>query len=159
MELELPRGILGIGLSRPKNPINVGAVLRAAGIYDAELVATSGRRHDPTAPTNTHRADKGMPFFPGLDSVFDALPYNCAPVAVEYRDDAEPLPLYKHPPRAFYIFGAEDQTLGPDITERCRDTVYIPAGIHNLAAAVNVVLYDRRAKRVRRTAAEQQVDD
>ena len=152
MEYELPRGILGVGLCRPKNAINVGAVLRAAGIYEAELVATSGRRHDPTAATNTHRFDKGMPFFTGLDSVFDVLPYNCAPVAVEYRDDAQPLPLYEHPPRAFYIFGAEDQTLGPDITDRCRDTVYIPAGIHNLAAAVNVVLYDRRAKRVRRAA-------
>lgn len=148
MTEELPRQIVGVGLSHPKNPINVGAVLRAAGIYDADLVATSGRRHDPKAPTNTHRFEKGMPFLTGLDDLFDAVPYDCAPVAVEMRDEAQPLPLYRHPPRAFYIFGGEDRTLGPTITERCRDVVYIPAGIHNLAAAVNVVLYDRRAKQM-----------
>ena len=140
------RSVVAVGLSHPKNSINVGAVLRAAGIYGVDLVVTSGHRHDPKAPTNTRRVEKGTPYLPGLDSVFDATPWDCAPVAVEMRQDATALPTYEHPPRAYYIFGGEDRTLGPSITDRCRDTVYIPAGIHNLAAAVNVVLYDRRAK-------------
>ena len=54
---------------------------------------------------------------------------------------------YKHPERAFYIFGAEDQTLGKRIVSFCRDIVYIPTKTcMNLAATVNVVLYDRMVK-------------
>ncbi len=154
MDEELPREVVGVGLDHPSNPINVGAVLRAAGIYGADLVATSGRHHDPKAPTNTHRAEREIPFLTGLEDLFDAVPYDCAPVAVEKRKEAVSLPLYEHPPRAFYIFGGEDRTLGPRITDRCRDVVVIPAGIHNLAAAVNVVLYDRRAKQVRQMEGE-----
>jgi tRNA C32,U32 (ribose-2'-O)-methylase TrmJ len=46
------------------------------------------------------------------------------------------------------ILRAEDQTLGARITDRCRDRVYIPtAQCMNLAACINVVLYDRAAKR------------
>lgn len=54
---------------------------------------------------------------------------------------------YVHPERAFYIFGQEDGTLGERIVKRCRDVVYVPTNrCMNLAACVNVVLYDRMAK-------------
>ena len=54
---------------------------------------------------------------------------------------------YIHPERAFYIFGAEDATLGERVLSRCRDVIYVPtSGCMNLAATVNVVLYDRMAK-------------
>jgi tRNA(Leu) C34 or U34 (ribose-2'-O)-methylase TrmL len=68
-------------------------------------------------------------------------------VAVELIDGAKSLTTYKHPPRAFYIFGPEDGTLKKEITDFCEDIVYIPTeGCMNLAATVNVVLYDRLAK-------------
>jgi tRNA(Leu) C34 or U34 (ribose-2'-O)-methylase TrmL len=58
-----------------------------------------------------------------------------------------PLPGYKHPERALYIFGPEDGTLGHDVLDWCRDVVYVPTnGCMNLAATVNVVLYDRMTK-------------
>lgn len=45
-------------------------------------------------------------------------------------------------------FGAEDQTLGSRILGGCRDVVFIPSKhCLNLAACVNVVLYDRMVKR------------
>ena len=49
--------------------------------------------------------------------------------------------------RATYIFGPEDGTLSQD-TINCADSVvFIPARSSlNLAASVNVVLYDRQAK-------------
>jgi tRNA(Leu) C34 or U34 (ribose-2'-O)-methylase TrmL len=54
---------------------------------------------------------------------------------------------YVHPESAFYIFGAEDGTLGARVLERCRDRVMVPTnGCMNLAATVNVVLYDRMRK-------------
>ena len=78
-----------------------------------------------------------------------AIPYDCIPVAVDLIDGAQSLPAYIHPQRAFYIFGAEDATLGARILSWCRDIIYIPTkGCLNLAACVNVVLYDRMIKEV-----------
>lgn len=52
-----------------------------------------------------------------------------------------------HPDRALYIFGPEDGSLDKEIRDWCEDVVYIPTtGCMNLAATVNVVLYDRMAK-------------
>jgi tRNA(Leu) C34 or U34 (ribose-2'-O)-methylase TrmL len=83
-----------------------------------------------------------------VDDVFDALPFDCVPIAVDLIDGAVSLPAYKHPERAFYIFGGEDRTLGKRIADRCRDVVFVPTDrCMNLAAAVNVVLYDRMTKR------------
>ena len=79
--------------------------------------------------------------------MFDAIPYNCVPVAVDLLEGATPLPRYVHPERAFYIFGAEDATLGKRIIDRCRDKIVIPTSYcMNLAATANVVLYDRMVK-------------
>lgn len=41
------RGYAAIGLDHPKNHINVGAALRAAGNYRAAFVAQSGQRCRP----------------------------------------------------------------------------------------------------------------
>jgi tRNA(Leu) C34 or U34 (ribose-2'-O)-methylase TrmL len=82
-----------------------------------------------------------------VEDLFDAIPFDCVPVAVDLVEGAVSLVNYKHPERAFYIFGAEDATLGKRILDRCRDVIYIPMdGCMNLAATVNVVLYDRMAK-------------
>ena len=60
---------------------------------------------------------------------------------------ARPLPEYTHPDRALYLFGAEDGSLSQELRDWCEDVVYIPTqGCMNLAATVNVVLYDRLAK-------------
>ena len=75
------------------------------------------------------------------------IPIGSTPVAIELIKDAKPLPSYRHPERAFYIFGPEDGTLDKNIRAWCTDVVYIPTvGCMNLAATVNVVLYDRMAK-------------
>lgn len=82
-----------------------------------------------------------------VDDLKDIIPYDCVPVAIELTDKAKPLHKYIHPERAFYIFGAEDNTLGERVLNWCRDIIYIPTnGCMNLAACVNVVLYDRMAK-------------
>ncbi|MBD3350804.1 MAG: hypothetical protein GF364_04880, partial [Candidatus Lokiarchaeota archaeon] len=82
-----------------------------------------------------------------VDNLKDVIPYDCVPVAVELIRTARPLMTYTHPERAFYVFGAEDATLGNRVLSWCRDVVYIPTnGCLNLAACVNVVLYDRLYK-------------
>lgn len=145
------RGYACIGLDNPKNSLNVGSVLRAAGCYGAAFVAVGGQRPrrymEHAIPTDTQRAHRHMPVMTTED-LLALVPYNCVPVAVDLIQGATPLPQYTHPERAFYIFGAEDATLDVRITEWCRDVVYVPTEhCMNLAATVNVILYDRLCKR------------
>ena len=141
------RGYAAIGLDNPKSGVNVGSVLRAAGVYQAAMVAASGTRFKAgKMPTDTMCAYKHMPLLYASD-LHDVVPYDCVPVAVDLVEDAVSLFEYKHPERAFYVFGAEDATLGKRILSWCRDKVYVPTnGCMNLAACVNVVLYDRALK-------------
>jgi tRNA(Leu) C34 or U34 (ribose-2'-O)-methylase TrmL len=141
------RGFSGIGLVHPKNPHNVGSVLRAAGCFGASFVAVTGRRYQ-RACTDTMHAYRHIPLFQ-VEDLRAAIPFDCVPVAIEFCEGAQTLPQYKHPDRAFYIFGPEDGSIGGSVLEWCRDRVRIPSGCLNLAAAVNVVLYDREAKRPR----------
>lgn len=139
------RGYAAIGLHQPKTPINVGSVLRAANCYGAALVAASGIRYRRAA-TDTQAAYRHMPLIQ-CEDLHSIIPFDCVPVAVDLIDGAAPLTTYSHPERAFYIFGPEDGTLGKAITSWCRDVVYVPTSYcMNLAATVNVVLYDRMLK-------------
>ena len=139
------RGFACVALDHPKDAVNVGAALRAAFVYGARLIVTSGQRYRPVS-ADTMKAYRHVPFLQAAD-VFDVIPYDCIPVAVDLLPKARPLPSYIHPERAFYIFGPEDGTLGARITDRCRDVIVVPTKFcMNLAATVNVVLYDRMCK-------------
>jgi tRNA(Leu) C34 or U34 (ribose-2'-O)-methylase TrmL len=146
------RGFAAVGLVNPKSRENVGSVLRAAGCYQAAMVAIAGSRPDHfmgRIPTDTQKAYRHIPTLRIAD-VFEAIPYDCVPVAVELLPDAKSLITFAHPERAFYIFGPEDGTLGKSITDRCKHKIQIPTAFcMNLAATVNVVLYDRLAKSAR----------
>jgi len=146
------RGFCCIGLDNPKSVVNVGAVLRAAGCFNASMVAISGARCQKGlnhACTDTMCAYRRIPVL-RVSDLKDVIPLDCVPVAVELVDGATNLLKYQHPQRAFYIFGAEDATLGDRVFSWCRDVVQIPTtGCLNLAATVNIVLYDRLLKRRR----------
>ncbi len=143
------RGFACIGLDNPKDPNNTGSALRAAGVYGAAMIAASGSRYKRAA-SDTRSEHRHTPFLQVAD-LKDVVPYDCVPVAVDLIEGATPLNQYIHPERAFYIFGAEDATLGDRVLSWCRDTVYVPTnGCMNLAATVNVVLYDRLSKQLER---------
>lgn len=148
------RGYAAIGLDNPKNPINVGGTLRAAGCYGAALVVIGGKRmpkHLGRIPTDTQKAYKHLPTLV-IEDLRNAIPFDCVPIAVELVPGAQSLVDYQHPERAFYIFGAEDATLGDRVLSWCRDVVYVPTSYcMNLAACVNVVLYDRMTKAGRKS--------
>jgi tRNA(Leu) C34 or U34 (ribose-2'-O)-methylase TrmL len=77
----------------------------------------------------------------------DLCPYSAMPVAVDLVDGAKSLISFQHPNAAFYIFGPEDGTIPCSILEQCPIRIAIPTRhCINLAACVNVVLYDRMAK-------------
>ena len=68
-------------------------------------------------------------------------------VCVELVEGATPLPEFTHPEDALYVFGPEDGSLPQSIVDAADAVVYGPTtGCMNLAATVNVLLYDRMAK-------------
>ena len=142
----MEKGMCCIGLDHPKSSCNAGAVLRAAGCFGVDMLALSGRRYDKS-PTDVDKVVRRLPLL-RVDDLHQVVPFDCVPVAVDLVDGAVPLFDYEHPARAFYVFGAEDATLGRRVLDWCRDRVMVPtAGCLNLAACVNVVLYDRALKR------------
>lgn len=150
----MARGYAAVGLWRPKTPENIGGVLRAAYCYDAALVAIAADRSKKAAEginhgTNTGKAERHMPVL-RVDDLQPCIPFGCIPVAVDLVEGACPLHSYQHPVSAFYVFGPEDGTLGDAILKWCAHRVMIPTRMcMNLAATVNVVLYDRQAKALR----------
>lgn len=137
-----------IGLSNPKSPTNVGAVMRAAGCFKADAVFYTGERYPRAAKFHTDTKSAAQSIgFTGVASLLDAVPVGALVVCVELVEGAVALPQFEHPDNAFYIFGPEDGTLGQELVDRADAVVYIPTvGCLNLAATVNVVLYDRIAK-------------
>jgi tRNA(Leu) C34 or U34 (ribose-2'-O)-methylase TrmL len=138
------RGFCAVGLVNPKTGPNIGGVMRAVGIYGAALLVIEGDRFK-RIPTDTMKAWRHTPVLNA--PLRDSIPFDCVPVAVDLVPRARSLIDYEHPERAFYIFGPEDSTLGSKHLEWCRDAIYVPTnGCMNLAACVNVVLYDRMSK-------------
>ena len=137
-----------VGLVNPKSPENVGSVMRAAGCYGVDEVYYTGNRFELARrfATDTKQMVEKIPLL-GVDDLMAFIPQGCVPVVVDLIDGATPLPDYVHPERAFYIFGPEDGTLDPALYGAVKDVVYVPTrGCMNLAASVNVILYDRLAK-------------
>jgi len=136
--------MFAVGLSNPKSGVNVGHVLRAADAYGASMVAITGNR--VKGCTNVSHAERNIPVL-RCDDLHELIPYGCIPVAIEFIDSAIDLVTFEHPENAFYVFGAEDATLGSRVLSWCKHVVYVPTNIcMNLSACVNVVLYDRLAK-------------
>lgn len=145
----MKRGYFAIGLDNPKTPENIAAILRACGCYEAAMLAVSGTRYRHHG-CDTNKDYRKLPLLQVAD-LREVTPYECTPVAVELVPDAESLVDFVHPQRAFYIFGSEDGTLSEQVLSWCPQRVMIPTrACMNLAACVNVVLYDRMQKQLRR---------
>lgn len=141
------RGFACVGLVDPKTPENIGGVMRAAHAYGVAQVNIQGARAKAlNHPTNTPKAHRHTPTFL-LSDVLDYVPHDTQVVAVELIPSAISLTSFKHPERAIYLFGPENGDLGGNVTNRADHIVYVPTrSCMNLAATVNVVLYDRMAK-------------
>lgn len=150
-----------IGLVNPKSPENVGMVMRAAGCYEASKVFYTGVRFDRARQffTDTKNMHEKIPLERAEDLLM-TVPEGVKIVAVELVEGATPLIYFQHPEQAYYIFGPEDGSLSQNILNAADYAVYIPTvGCMNLAATVNVVLYDRLAKSVGTTIEDRPVSE
>ncbi len=149
---ESMRGFACIALDNPKTPVNIGATLRAAHCYGVSQVVIGGERGHKSYRqgvrhgSNTPSAHRNIPVVIARDPL-EYRPFEADVVAVDLVEGATPLPEFRHPQRAVYVFGAEDATLGKRILDRAQHRVMIPTThCMNLAVTVNVILYDRLLK-------------
>ncbi len=137
-----------VALDNPKSPANVGAVLRAAGCFAVDAVFYTGTRYATAQKfhTDTHSALESISLR-AVNSLTDAVTGDAKIVCIEFAEGAQSLFEFSHPAKACYFFGAEDGTLQQSTIDSADAVVFIPTqGCLNLAASVNVVLYDRFAK-------------
>ena len=137
-----------IALSNPKSATNVGAIMRAAGCFSVDSVIYTGSRYDRSVKlnTDTKKISSQIPLTP-VETLLTSKTDDFKVVCVDLVEGATPLPAFSHPDKALYIFGPEDGTIKQNVIDQADYVVYIPTtGCLNLAASVNVVLYDRHAK-------------
>ena len=125
--------------------------MRAAGCYEATQVRYNGTRYNramkfQTDTKNVHERIQ-LVDMPDLTA---GLEDDVEIVCVEFAIGATSLPSFVHPKKAIYLFGPEDGSLPQDVVDKAHHVVYVPTvGCMNLAATVNVLLYDRLAKSAR----------
>ena len=137
-----------IALTNPKSSSNVGGAMRAAGCYDAQKVVYSGDRFNRAVrlAADTQKVHEIVPLV-HYEELLDALEPGMKLVCVDLIEGATPLPNFEHPDNAMYLFGPEDGTIKQKIINQADAVVYVPTiGCMNLAASVNVVMYDKLAK-------------
>lgn len=142
-----------VALWNPRNAHNVGAALRAASCFGIGQLWYTGDRVaiDPEKGERLPREERMKGFrdveLIQYDHVFDQFPKDVTPVAVEVRPNSESLWDFVHPPKALYLFGPEDGSIPQVALRHCHRFVMIPTRhCVNLAAAVYLVLNDRRMK-------------
>ena len=162
-----PQDEANIVLINPKNPINVAAVLRASGCYRVEKLYSTGRRypqalqhqqgHGQLKHVDTNNAQAHIASI-GLADIAELPRAEHAMVCVELVEGATALPQFVHPPRAHYLFGPEDGSIPQSVIDQADAVVYVPThGCMNLAATVNVLLYDRLAKSAAASGSDAQI--
>ena len=140
------RGWFGIGLEGVSKPGNAGAVLRTAHAFGAAFLFTVGESPGLAATriADTSDATRHLPFYrwPSVDAM--GLPSRTVLVGVEVVEGAIPLPSFRHPLQAAYVFGPERASLSPAMRAACAFLVRIPTRFAvNLAIAAAIVMYDR----------------
>lgn len=148
--------MVGVLLENPKTPYNVGSVIRAMAVFEGDRLRWTGDRVlDPRRIRTSARfpREERMKDYAHIDwQATDAeRPLDefapAIPVCVEFTHAAQSLIEFEHPAGAVYVFGPEDSGVSKGLRAQCHRFVCIPSKhCLNLAAAVNVVLYDRLLK-------------
>jgi tRNA(Leu) C34 or U34 (ribose-2'-O)-methylase TrmL len=146
-------GFFGIGIFRGKTEANHGTLWRSAYQFGASFIFTIGARFDKkkTRATDTVKAWTKIPVFhfDTVEAFASSTPYAAPRVAVEIHEGSIELTKFKHPPRAVYILGAEDDGLPLPLKKCCQHVVTIPTARTsslNVAAAGSILMYDRFSK-------------
>lgn len=139
------RGHFGIAVYRPKNSVNIGSLFRSAQLLGANYLAIIEGRYR-RQPSDTMNATNSVPLyhFDSWANFAAHVPDGAVIIGVELEDDALLLDMFKHPARAVYLLGAEDDGIPDDILEQCHQVVKLRGKRSmNLAVAGSIVMYLR----------------
>jgi len=146
------KGYFGIGVLNMKNSINYGTLFRTAQILNADFIFLIGCRFKAMA-SDTMKSWKHTPLFVYKDfnDFNEHRPHDCPLVGIEMCESAISLNEYKHPKRACYLLGAEDNGLTQEAIKSCQEIIVLPGERSmNVAVAGSIVLYDRITKNERK---------
>ncbi|HWA95303.1 MAG TPA: TrmH family RNA methyltransferase [Terracidiphilus sp.] len=143
----------GLILINPKYLHNVAAAIRAASCFDVTRMVWTGSRID-WSPLERLPREERMKGYKDVvwnhdkrDKPFSFFEPAVTPVCVELLENSEALTTFEHPENAVYVFGPEDGGVPQVIRRFCHRFVHIQSNhCLNLAAAINVVLHDRKVK-------------
>jgi tRNA(Leu) C34 or U34 (ribose-2'-O)-methylase TrmL len=144
----------GVILVNPKYVHNLAAAIRAASCFGVSRLVHTGTRVDLEKLDRLPREERMKGYkdvlrtHDRMNKPFELFTTNVIPVCVELVENSEPLTTFIHPENAVYVFGPEDGSVPQVLRRFCHRFVHIQAAhCLNLAAAMNVVLHDRKAKR------------
>lgn len=154
VQSERQRGFCMIGIERYKTGHNVGSLWRSASLYEAALIFTVGRPYGTKKDAlnaDTLKTPRHIPLqhFDSPEDLKKHLPHSTVLVGVELDVRATWIHEFKHPERACYVLGSEDNGLSREMTDACHVLIKLPGRMSmNVACAGTVVMHDRWHKRM-----------
>lgn len=142
------RGYFGIGIFNGKTPENLGTLWRSADLLGAAFIFTIGRRYKHQA-TDTMKSYRNIPLYnyESFEDFIKSLPFDCQLIGIELDSKSVPIANFKHPERAIYLLGAEDNGLTKEAIDKCQKLVQLPGRFSmNVAVAGSIIMYDRISK-------------
>lgn len=106
---------------------------------------TVGLRYKPQA-SDTMKSHKHIPLFhfTDVEDLLNHLPNSCSLVGVELDEKAQDLAEFKHPIRACYMLGAEDNGIPSKVLAMCHKLIRLRGDVSlNVAVAGSIVAYHR----------------
>ena len=146
------RGYFGIGIYQPKFEENVGTLWRSAYQLGADFIFIIGKKYKKQC-SDTPKAFRHIPLFQfeTWEDFTRTNIYDCKLVCIEFNNKSVPLRRFRHPERACYLLGAEDNGL-PTKIEKYNECVEIPSvriESYNVAMSGTIVMYDRLIKNIK----------
>lgn len=135
----------GIGILKPKTHENIGTLWRTAYVFGASFIFIIDSKYKKQS-SDVFKVWSKIPLFQfrTIEAFLETVPYSCKIVGIEMDEKAAPIRDYKHPQRAIYLLGSEDNGLPQALINKCQDLIYLPGERSlNVAVAGSVVLYDR----------------
>lgn len=142
------RGFFGIGIECCKTKTNYGTLFRTAYILGANFIFLIGKRFKKQC-SDTVKSWRHIPTYDykTFDEFYKHIPYNCKLVSIELDDNAIPIENFKHPERAIYLLGAEDNGLKKETISKCHHLIKLKGDYSlNVSVAGSIVLYHRIMK-------------
>jgi tRNA G18 (ribose-2'-O)-methylase SpoU len=144
--MKTKRGYFAIGIHRTKTETNLGTLIRSAYSFGADFVFTIEKRYKQQP--SSLKLDKHIPVlhYNNIEDFKNSIPNNCNVIAIELHKRATMINNFKHPERAIYLLGAEDNGLSEEILKGLQ-IIQLP-GIYclNVSTAGSIVMYDRIQK-------------